>query len=701
MNNIIRIAITFLSALVIGSLQAEEIVAVDTIQFVANRVEAEPDPTHGEYVFAMWGSALDEDWKLQIDYYADQMQGTFSDDDFRLTSGGGSYNYLRKAHNDMWMRSFKHLDVTVTEQMGATHLSLNGLIQDYGQWRRVLVEAEIEAPAPTDTISLDLGVVMEVPNSFMGYTILEARNADYTLTFGISGVAELEPRTYYQVELLRPDFVRLPSDTIAVSWAQLEVTEGADEGLRNLALTLLSQEQTLYQIAMHTGAMAVQDTVVVECAQTTIRDLSDTYGIVQFYGEGSDYNVALSVTPGTLTSEVSSTEIPADSINLAFTLVARRSDLSTIRVCEASAQLVVDEMMNQLLELRAELLGTNGTRYLVSFPLSGGGLPAAADTVYVDCGEGVGRVDYTLEPGWVGLVLAHDEADIHLVAYNGLQWKGLVDTDAFDYSQCYVTTYADNDQTIRFADVQLAQMRMDSIGDQLALTVDAITVSNHMYHFTATMPAKRALTGPRVSYELSPEQSDALMVALRTPLTDSQGGRYRMQLQRADGWSEDGELLGDQEIWEFAFVQDSIEGIAGTYSYALETLDAASTHFLMEGGTEILLAGMVGTLTLEPLEELVVPFGDADYHTHLYQVKAEFLAPNNVIYELQGQQMLLCADSETGEMIELSEAAYAALERVLAERGCKVRKVLRNGMVMIECDGRWLRADGRWVKCPS
>lgn len=677
------------------NLMAQDIVAVDTIQFVADRVEAEPDPNHGEYVFAMWGSALDEEWKLQIDYYADSEFGTFGDDDFRLTSGGGSYNYLRKAKNDMWMRQFKHLDVTVENVAGATRIWLNGLIQDYGQWRRVLVEAELAAPAPTDTVEIDLGVVRQVPNSFMGYSILEARNEEYSLEFGITGTAELEVRTYYAVELLKPVLVRLPADTIAAASAQLVVTETAKEDVLSVNLDLLSVDNVLYRIGMQTSdVVEICDTVRVDCYSALLRDLSDTYGIYQFYGEAEEYNVALSVTKATIEQNV--TQIPGDSIVMAFTTVASKSDERTVRICQASAEVMLDAAGEQVSEVLAELVSTEGVLYRVTFPFEGGDLPSANDTTYVDCGaDGVGRVDYSLEQGWVGLVFAHDEADVHvaLMAENGLE--GNFGSDCFDYSQCYVTTYSEGDEVIRFADVELAQMSIRNDDGERHFELDVITVGNHLYHFTASMPQKKALSGESVNYQI--DEVSAQMVALISDMSETGEEHlhaYHMQIQRSDDKDECGELLGDVEIWNFGFEQSQVDGVHGLYDYepaagdVSVALDLGMTHFVQEGKTEILLAPVSGNLSLEVQERIELELEDGGcYRAFVYQVRAEILARNGITYEVEGATYLMCADAETGALVELSEEAWSRLREVLAERGVQVRKVWRDGVMMVERGG--------------
>ncbi len=71
------------------------------------------------------------------------------------------------------------------------------------------------------------------------------------------------------------------------------------------------------------------------------------------------------------------------------------------------------------------------------------------------------------------------------------------------------------------------------------------------------------------------------------------------------------------------------------------------------------------------------------YHTHWYSINAEFVAENGIIYTLMGDNILLCVDSDTEELVELSESELTALEDVLSEQGYRIEKVLENGQILI------------------
>ena len=97
----------------------------------------------------------------------------------------------------------------------------------------------------------------------------------------------------------------------------------------------------------------------------------------------------------------------------------------------------------------------------------------AKDTIFIDFGEGVGRMDYSQGLGMLGIVLVDDgDIDVHVAAYNNLRLSGTIYSDYFDYNGCYLTTYLAEGST-RFTDIKPAQMTLSSIGDTLHITLDA------------------------------------------------------------------------------------------------------------------------------------------------------------------------------------------------------------------------------------
>lgn len=666
-----------LIASIIPGFCAEDIECTSELSFTANRLEEEPDPNNNEYLFALFGSADGVEYKLQIDYHSENVFGTFTDEDFDLSGSGKYHNFIRVANNDMKFWNFKHLDVTVSEVNGGKHIDINGVIQKDGEWCRVLVTGDIAGNEPGETIEIDLGNVAVIPNEFFGYILFEAANAEYTLSFGIGRGNELKAGTYYSADLIRPELVHLPSDAIEAKEAQLEVTEKED-GEFDLCLEILSTDNNLYRINMYTGAPEVIAEETVVCATAKLHDYSDIYNIFSFEGLSDEYYVLFSIRPEVINESM--LEIPENLVDLSYTQIVRLSDSKKARICKASGKVEVNSEMISSNTVYCDLLATDGTLYHVTLPVTVTSLPDAEETTVIDCGDWVGRLDFSGETGWMGLVLGNEDADVHVSVKNNLMMKGMFTPESFEYEDSYVTTY-DKDGVVRFFDVEMAELHMDSIDNHVRMELDVITRNNHKYCFRARLVPMKALSAEKVNYSVDSEDAD--MVAFRM-VTDGEKAAYRLQFQRADEMDEYGEINGNGEIWDFSFAKEDLTGIAGEYSYSAGTLVTEAYHFIYENDCEILLGTVDGRLVIDAVDEVTIDLFDEEYHTHIYKVNAEILANNGITYELAGENILLCVDYETGEPVEFAEGFDTAVRNTLIERGMKVKKVLRDGIIILD-----------------
>lgn len=701
-----------LLALLSTTTNAQAVVAADTLSITVNSIVPELNPNINDYTFSFYGSDnTGKSQKVQIRYNSPSMYGTFTNNDFYNwdgSQGTGSYNYIRRTDSDLGFYAFKNeLTAIVADSVGATILDVNGLINVYGKWTRVLLHGVIPAPAPDDTISLDLGQATVIPMDQFGYTYLriDAANPTYSLAFGIAGLNALQAGTYYQSEMLRPDLVQLPDDTIPMSNALLVVTNRTD-GYHDLSLDLLSESNILYHISMHTGEVIATDTIEVVCPNGLIQNLTEMYGIYQLAGVSSNYQIAIGLTPGVI--EQSQLAFTNDSVSLAHTRILDVAGERLIQIQQASGWFEPDStaFLPRML-VHADLLAITGTLYRVTFPVGGSQMPVATDTTYVDCGDYVGRLDYTYGAGYLALVVGNEDVDAHVLVYNGLQMTGSFGTDMFVYEsedyQSHITIYNDPNVDYLFSDIQAAEMRMDSIGDTVHIQLNVVTKSLHMFCFTANLLPTYALSDSEVTYTINtPILDDGAMVAIRL---DKFGNEqtFRLQFQRSDNWDEEGQPVGDDyEFWNFIFMQDSVDGMGGTYGYSAGTLMEDAFHYIVEHGTEILLAPMAGTLTLNVGSAVTIPaaaLGTAtDYHTHLYSVQADMVMQNGIIYHLTGTNFLLCIDLITEQWVELSEQVITAIDEVLAPEHMRVKKVLRNGMLLIETTDATYNLHGTRVK---
>lgn len=692
---------------------AQTITVSDTLTLTVTSIVPEPNPNANDYIFSFYGTDnTNKSQKVQIRYNSTSMYGTFTNNDFYNWDGSpssGTYNYIRRTDSDLYFYPFKNeLTAIVADEAGATVIDVNGLINVYGKWTRVLLHGVIPAPVPDDTVSIDLGLTTVIPMNQLGYEYLrlDAANDTYSLAFGIVGTNTLQTGTYYQAELLRPDLVVLPNDTIAVSSATLVVTDIAG-GYHNLALTLLSADNILYNVSMHTGLVEATDTVQVVCPSGLMQNLKEMYGIYQLAGVSADYQVAIALNPGVI--EQSQLSFTNDSVNLAYTRLLNVATQQMIYVQSASGRFVPDSSaFLPRMMVYADLLGINGTLYQVSFPVGGSQLPTAVDTTVVECGnDGVMRLDYTYGAGYLGMVVGNDDFDAHVVVYNGLSMKGNFGTDMFLYNEdvpgtsaiCYLTQYNIPDVDARLSNIAACEMRMDSIGDTVRIELNVVTESSHMYCFRTNMLPLAAISGVEHTYSINnPLREDGMMVAMRLDKWNNEQ-TFALQFQRSDAWNEDGEMMGQNgEVWSFVFMQDSVDGIAGTYGYSAGTLMEEQYHMLTERGIEIWLMPMAGTLTITPIQAVTIPAAiigaRKDYHTHIYSVEADMVMENGQLYHLTGTNFLLCVDYVTEQMVELTEL-QTALDEVLGEQNLRVKKVLRNGMLLLESTDRTYTISGQ------
>lgn len=687
-----RYALILLLALIFsGSISAipTEITAKDTLVLNLPAVTLEQQRNAGVMtnIFTFVGTGSDgKQWSSQIEFNADSIFGEWKDNDFYNwdgSHGSGSFNFLRQANSDIVFYAYKEAltaHITKNEQE-TTLIDVNGLINVWGSWRRVLIHAEIAAPAPEDTVYADLGVAAVIVNSFFGTTIIEGKNDTYHLAFGITGT-ELEDGTYLMGNMLKPELILLPADTIEPADANVVISTRADSE-KEIVLTMLSTENILYIISMHTGQLPITDTVAIDCRASEIRDYSLEYQLFEVSGQATGYNVAVAIAADYWNNLLAGDTLTNKQLVMNYTSIADMQTEAIVRIFDAKVSLQMIEQNKGI--LYANLKGVNGTLYQVTMPIGFSYLPEAKDTVNIDCGEGVGRIDYRQGIGYIGLILyKQGVADAQVVLYNGMSLLGTFTPEYFDYEQCRIMEVRDT--VLVFHDIKAAQITLDSIHDTLHITLDAVAINDTLYHMTAWMGPKRCLTGDSVSYNIGTD-NNVHMVALRAPAPGEEDADiYHINFQR--GVSEDSEIARDAEIWNFGIWQEDVDGVEGIYGYSEGTMDDRLYHTIYEDGVEIYLAPVAGTMEIEVVEEITIPYEGGEYNTHIYTIVSDFVAENGVLYHLSGTNYIICADAETGVLIELTEQLLTALTEALSEKGYRVEKILRDGQLIIVSGGK-------------
>lgn len=666
-----------------------EITAKDTLVLNLPAVTLEQQRNAGVMtnIFTFVGTGSDgKQWNSQIEFNADSIFGEWKNNDFYNwdgSQGSGSFNFLRQANSDMVFYAYKEqLAAYITKNEEETTLiDVNGLINVYGSWRRVLIHAEIAAPAPDDTVYTDLGIAAVIANPLYGTTIIEGENDTYHLAFGITGT-NMEDGTYLMGNMLKPELILLPADTIEPADANVVISTRTD-GEKEIVLNMLSTENILYIVSMHTGQLPITDTVAIDCHASDIRNYALEYQLYYISGQATDYSVAIAIAESAWLNLIAGDTLTSKQLVMNYTSIADIKASALVRTYDAEVSLQLIEQDKGI--LYANLKGVNGTLYQVTMPIGFSYLPAAKDTVNIDCGEGVGRIDYHQGIGYIGLILyKQGVADAQVVFQNDMSLRGTFTPEYFDYEQCRVMEVKGD--VLTFHDIKAALITLDSINDTLHITLDAVAINDTLYHMTAWMGPKRCLTGDSVAYSIS-ANNNVNMVALRNPAPGEEDADiYHINFQR--GVNEEGEVINDAEIWNFGIWQEDVDGVAGIFGYSDGTMDDRLYHTLYEDGVEIYLAPVAGTLEIEVVDEIVIPYDGDEYKTHIYNIRSEFVAENGMLYRLSGANAIICADAETGMFIELTEQLRTALNEALAEKGYRVEKILRNGQLIIVSGGK-------------
>lgn len=658
----------------------------NTVRFVADRVVMEDDPTNRNYIFSLYSP--DGQWKIQINYYADEMFGTFTTEDFNLKGSGRNYNYVRNPQNDMVFYSFTEMEVEVTDNVTSVGIKANCLASNK---TRFIVEGSAEVAIPTETVNLDLGYANIVENPFYGIYTFSAENDDYRLEYGIVGESLLG--TFYRADLLMPELTdRSTGEKIPIVNATAVHTADAD-GTKHFAIDLISEDLICYSVTMFNAPIevTVNEEVNIDLGtQCVLQDLTDMYGCYQFGGQNDEYGVAIALKPEAI--ESGRREWNMDDIYMPYTTVMRVSDgyrptLHDVKASFSSA--------DHLATVLAEILSLDGTLYHVRMGLEMPGyVPEPKETIELDYGR-VAIVDYTQGIGTVGLggvLPGKSQMRLYLNAHD---LEGEFTTEDIIPDMCDVMMAGED--TFRFMDAWdvKANVTRDA-NDLLHFDINMLCKDTIMYHATMYLPPLECLHD--ADYRL--ERNDGYQLLALRQGTDGQYAEYTLQFGNAEYRYDNpqtGEGRYEGNLFSFYLGHEG-SGIAGEYGYSAGTLADDEPHMFFEDGTEVRVGPIAGTLTITPLNPITLYIGSQRYSTTIYDVEFHFVGQNGVVYNGKGSDFLVCIDGDSDEddirYVEITEPLLDGIREQLAEQGYKVRKALQGGRMLIVSPDATYSADG-------
>lgn len=666
----------------------------NVISFVADRVVMEDDPNNHNYIFSLYSP--DGQWKIQINYYADSMFGTFTTEDFNLSGSGHNYNYVRNPKNDMVFYFFTEMDVEVTDHTTTYEIKANCLASNN---TRFIVEGSVDVPIPTETVQLDLGYATVVENPFYGIYTLSAKNEDYKLEYGVVGNNILG--TFYRADLLLPELTDLATGNKIPIVNATAVHTADEDGTKRFAIDLVSEDLICYSIKMFNAPIEVTVTEEVDidlghnCA---LQDLTDMYGCYQFGGQNEEYGVAIAITPEAV--ESGRRDWNMQDIYMPYTTVVKMADGSRPTIHEVKASFSAEGYLATLL---ADILCLDGTLYHVRMQLElPGYVPDPIATVDVDYGR-VAILDYTKGIGTIGIggvLPGKGQMRLYLNAHN---LEGEFTTEDIIPDLCDVMTT--DDESFYFHDAWDVKANVTRDADDvLHFDIHMLCKDSIMYHATMFLPPLQCMQ--ESDYDLAAEDGYSL-VALREG-TDGNYTEYTIQYGNAE-YHTDGALPEEDDetgyyagnLFSFYLAHEG-PGIEGEYSYSEGTMADDEPHLFFEDRTEVRVAPVAGTLSITPIEPIWFYIGNQRYNTSVYKVEFHFVGQNGVIYNGVGSDYLICVDGESEEddirFVEIPEPSLTDIRTALAERGYEVRKTLKDGRFFLVSPIATYGADGARIK---
>lgn len=642
------------------------------IEFVSTNATMEDNPKKKNYNITIFSP--DNDWKMQLNYYSDSMFGTFGNEDFHLSSDGRNYNYVRNPKNDMVFYSFTDMNVSVVDEGTVYRVKANCLTNNN---MRFIVEATIEAPQPKETFEDNLGFARVEENPFYGTYAIYAENDNYKLSYGVVGEDLIS--NFYRADMLMPELhdKKADKDINIIYATALHTKEGSKT---NMTVDLLSEDHILYRLSMYndtTFNIEIKREENIIITGGNLQDVTEMYGCFLFSGANPQYQLGVAVRPESV--EGGKVEWTRDDLIMQYTRLYLVEQDDYVVIYDINA---VMEKTDKALILKADITSMDGTLYHITMLVEQEGyMPEPNKTVNIDFGH-VKMLDFTKGIGIIGLG-AVLPGKYQLRAYlNTSKFEGDFTSSDFVMDMCDIMVVSGS--TYVFHDAKYVNAKMEKQEERILVTLDMYGIDDVLYHTTMYIDPLNCLQ-EECFYPIS-YMNGISMMAIREG--DDEYGEYTLQLQNLENtFDENDNIIGDGYYFSF-YLGHSGKALGGNYGYSDGTLAEDEYHGFYEKGCEVRVAPVAGTLQLKPMQQVAVDLGPMMLNTYLYAISFQFVGQNGTIYHGDGGNVLLCIDEE-GTPLNITEEVAQAIDKTLAEQGYHVRKVLRDGQIIIE------RQDGK------
>lgn len=289
--------------------------------------------------------------------YSDQVVGEYTQDDMYAAYA----NYIMFVDDtDTTFVEFLGFDMAITKEGQTYNLVADALGTDTIMYH---ITMSYNKPAPTDTIDIVATNLFIDEFEFWGtiFCTAQASNDEYKVTLDMANGLPLGELTYEDFNVEYSSVYRIADATEIVLDDIISATVTEVDGQRAIKAQVVGVDNILYNLDLSYVIPEATDTVNVVFDQAAVATYYTQFGDYYIYNESKDYLVSLDIfeEEGNLMGEYT-----AEDFDLEYTQVGVVADSVVVTIVDAKA--VVTPVEEDIVHIVAELLGQNGTLYIVS-----------------------------------------------------------------------------------------------------------------------------------------------------------------------------------------------------------------------------------------------------------------------------------------------------------------------------------------------
>lgn len=288
---------------------------------------------------------------------SDEVVGEYTQDDMYAAYA----NYIMFVDGtDTTFVDFLGFDMAITKEGQTYNLVADALGSDTIMYH---ITMSYTKPAPTDTIDIVATNLFIDEFEFWGkyFCKVSASNADYTVTLDMANGLPLGELTYEDFNVEYSSVYRIADATEIVLDDIISATVSMVDGQRAIKAQVVGVDNILYNLDLSYVIPEATDTVNVVFDQAAVATYYTQFGDYYIYNESKDYLVSLDIfeEEGNLMGEYT-----AEDFDLEYTQVGVVADSTVVTIVDAKA--VVTPVEEDIVHIVAELLGQNGTLYIIN-----------------------------------------------------------------------------------------------------------------------------------------------------------------------------------------------------------------------------------------------------------------------------------------------------------------------------------------------